>query len=930
MATNSLSMKIRGARTHNLQNLSVDIPLNSFVVVTGRSGSGKSSLAIDTIFAEGQRQYIECLSLYARNFFPISSMIDVDEIQGLQPTVCISQNQRSHNPRSTVGTITEVYDHLRLLWSKIGKAKCPGCGKPVSPMSLDQICAAIRALESGSKAMILAPVVRGRKGKQKETFEKIRKERLVRVRIDGQLHDIEQLPDISATSTHHIEAVTDRIIIREGNENRLMESVRLAAELAGGLVLVSSKAPDSENEWVETLFSSHAGCPDCNLEVPVLEPRLFSFNSPYGACQACNGVGKLESFVVSRVIPDRKRSISSSAIAIWQKRAGEKKNLRALKPILDDIRFDTEQPLSEMSDDSWARFLNENSKEIPGLITLLEKQYTTCVDDDDRDWLEQFRGQEICPTCRGSRLNQNANSVYLNHVTISELASQSIAESMKFLDELSLTSQEALIAEQIVPAMKNRLSYLLDVGLDYLSLNRPADTLSGGELQRVRLASAIGSGLTGTCYVLDEPSAGMHERDTERLIRSLRNLQARGNSLVVVEHDSSLMREADYIIDLGPGAGSEGGHIVAEGTYEQILEHRESLTAAYLSGREKVTAPPWTGSNSRKSIRLCGARGFNLKSIDVEFPLGKLICVTGVSGSGKSSLINSTLRPAIAQHLGLLSSEPEAFDSIEGLEAIEKMVSVDPSAISRSSRGCAATHTGIMDDVRKIFAATKLARQRGYTASRFSFNSTSGRCSECAGHGSKKIAMRFMADVNVPCEACHGARYNQPTLSVTFRNQSIADVLESSVDDALQTFDAFDGLRAKLHCLQKVGLGYLKLGQPSPTLSGGESQRIKLATALASPGRGGAIYLLDEPTCGLHSHDVQLITNVLAEIVQNGNTVIVIEHNLDLIRNADQIIDLGPDAGQHGGEVVVAGNLQDVMDCERSETGKALRKQIKC
>ena len=919
-------MRIEGARTHNLKNLSLDIPLNSFVVVTGKSGSGKSSLAIDTIFAEGQRQYVESLSLYARNFFPVSSTIDVDSISGLQPTVCIAQNRGSANPRSTVGTLTEVYDSLRLLMAKIGRANCPGCGKPVSPLSRHQICDAILTLPEGCKAMILAPLIRGRKGKHTAVFEEIRKQRLVRVRIDGKLHDIEELPDLSSKTVHDVEAVTDRIIIREGIEERLMEAVELAISMSGGMVLLCRKKEDDDgDQWEDSLYSSRAGCSDCGIEVPVLEPRLFSFNSPYGACAACNGLGRLESFSVPRIIPDRDKTLADGAVTIWHDRPGEKKKLKSLQPILDHLGIKTNQSLDSLSAKAFEQLIVCDSKDTPGLLLLLEKQYSTCVDEDDFDWMHQFRGSVICQSCAGSRLNERANSVLIAGKSAGQLSQLQISELHSFLDSLELNEDDTQIAEQILPGMKTRLSYLIEVGLQYLTLNRSSDSLSGGELQRVRLATAIGSGLSGTCYVLDEPTVGMHERDTQRLIRSLRNLQGRGNSLIVVEHEEALMRQADHIVDLGPGAGAGGGAIVAAGDCDQLMKSESSLTGAFLSGREQVTVPSSNDRSNHGVIRLTGASGFNLKSVDAEFPLGKLICVSGVSGSGKSTLVNGTLAPAIRQHLDLLTDEPLPFDAISGLDSIQKLVRVDQRAISRSSRGCAATYTGILEDIRKIYGATKTARMKGYSASRFSFNSRSGRCSECKGHGVKKVSMRFMADMSVPCVSCHGERYNDATLTVKFRNHSIADVLKMSVDQAVDHFKAFDRLHAKLLCLQQVGLGYLALGQPSTTLSGGEAQRIKLSVALAARSDGGTIYLLDEPTTGLHVHDVQLIMNVLSGIVDRGNTVIVIEHNLDVIRCADWIIDLGPDAGEQGGEIVVAGSLQDVMACAESETGKALR-----
>ncbi len=919
-------MQVIGARTHNLKNINVDIPRNSFVVITGKSGSGKSSLAVDTVFAEGQRQYIESLSLYARQFFDQSSVTDVDHIEGLQPTICISQNRGTANPRSTVGTLTEIYDFLRLLMARVGTIRCSQCEHPVTPQTIDQICDSIRSLPSNSKVMVLAPIVAGRKGRHADIFEKIRKERLVRVRVDGQLHDIDNVPVLAIRQKHDIQAVTDRLIVRTGIEIRLRESIELAIRLSDGTVQVSYRESDTA-EWQERLFSTKFACASCGTSAAEIEPRTFSFNSPFGACQSCDGIGQLESFEIERVIPDRSRSLDQGAIAVWSQlpKTDRDKRLKLVQPVLESLSFSSSQPVQKMNQDAWSTFLHSSDKGRPGLLAVLNRELSVCVDEDEREQLESFRGQIQCTSCHGTRLNPAANSVFLHDHSISQSCALPLNDAFCFFDSISFAAVQQEIAEPILVEIKHRLTYLLQVGLDYLTISRPANTLSGGELQRVRLASAIGSGLAGACYVLDEPSMGLHPRDNDRLIAAIRGLQAKGNSLIVVEHDEAIIRSADHIIDIGPDAGNNGGYVVAQGTCHDIEIETKSLTGKYLARRLQIDRHQRQQLLNVEKLSIRGARGLNLKSVDVDVPIGTLTCVTGVSGSGKSSLVYRTLAPAIKQRLGLVTVAPLEFESIDGVGQIGRLVEFDQRPISRTPRGCAATYTGVLDDIRKVFAATKTARQRGFTASRFSFNSKVGWCPTCEGHGLRRISMKFMSDVHVVCEACNGVRFNAATMQVRFREKTIADVLAMSVSEALLEFAAFQHVTQKLQCLADVGLGYLSIGQPSTTLSGGEAQRIRLATELAKTQSGHSLYLLDEPTTGLHFADVQMLLNVLSSLVENGNTVIVIEHNLDLIRNADWVIDLGPEGGQLGGQVIASGTPNQIAACAESHTGQSLR-----
>jgi excinuclease ABC subunit A len=856
-------ISVRGARTHNLQNVDVDIPRNRLVVITGVSGSGKSSLAFDTLLAEGQRQYIQSLSLYARQFFDQMERPDVDRIDGLQPTIAIDQRQGSPNPRSTVATITEIYDYLRLLMARVGDVACPNCSTPIAQQTPVEIEQTIRALPEQSRVMLLAPMVRGRRGTHREVIEAIQKAGFVRARVDGVVYPLDDIPPIVAQKTHDIEAVVDRVVIREAIDARLSESVRLALKHGNGVVLVVYQTPDAKSAagesasadgsgWQESLLNTRYACPNCGTSIGEIEPRTFSFNSPYGACPTCHGLGLI-------------LGATGSASAAPRETLAE--------PVAPETLTDATP----------------------------------------------------CPACNGSRLRPEARASRLNNLAIHEITALSVADAAEFFRKLKLGADRQKIAKPIVAEIKRRLEFLLRVGTDYLSLDRPADTLSGGELQRVRLATGIGSGLVGVLYLLDEPSIGLHPRDNDRLIGALRGLERQGNTVVVVEHDEALMRESDYLIDIGPGAGNRGGHIVAHGTPASVADVEASLTGSYLSGRQSIPLP----AERRKPVKsrmlqLAGATSHNLQNVDVEIPLGLFVCVTGVSGSGKSSLVVDTLARALARKLNGAEAKPAPHQSLRGVSQLDRLVEVDQSPIGRTPRSNAATYTGVWDDVRRVFAGTKQARQRGFGLGRFSFNTKGGRCEECEGQGVRRIAMNFLPDLEVPCPVCHGARFNQQTLAIRYRGKSIADVLAMSVDEAVEFFENFESIRRLVATLADVGLGYLTLGQPSTTLSGGEAQRIKLATELGRPSSGHTLYILDEPTTGLHSDDIRRLLGVLNRLVDAGNTVLVIEHNLDVIKTADWVIDLGPEGGAGGGRIVVAGTPEEVAACAESHTGRFL------
>jgi len=929
------SIRIRGARMHNLQNVDIDLPRDKLVVVTGPSGSGKSSLAFDTLYAEGQRQYIESLSIYARQFLHQLERPDVDLIEGLQPTISIDQRSGSHNPRSTVATVTEIYDYLRLLYARLGEPICYQCGEPIRQQSPEQILDDLLALAEGTRIMIMAPLVRGRKGQHKDVLSAVRKAGFVRVRIDGQIVDVEHPPELVRQKTHHIEAVVDRVVIRESVRNRLAESINLAIRHGDGLVLATyeEKTP-AESIWHDELFSTQYACPNCKISYEELEPRTFSFNSPYGACPECEGLGAREAFDPELVVPDAELSLSAGAIVPWK--GATATTLRKLKSQLREftskagLRWNT--PLSNLKPKAYRQLLDGDGKQFAGVLAMLEKEFDATTSDTKRQRLATFRGKIVCAQCGGSRLRAEARSVQIGDRAIHEITAMTVAEAGAFFDRLEfdtvtwIDTDDRPIAQPITSEIGTRLAFLNKVGLDYLTLDRPAATLSGGELQRVRLASGLGSGLVGVCYVLDEPTIGLHPRDNRRLIEALRDLQTLGNTVVVVEHDESVMRQADWLIDLGPGAGRHGGRIVAQGTPEQINALTDSITGDYLAGRVKIPIPKQRRRTAKsRSITIEGVATNNLKDVAVRFPLSALVCVTGVSGSGKSSLLNETLARALVRRLGGIAAKPGPHTSLRGTSQIDKVVQVDQSPIGRTPRSNPATYTGLFDEVRKIFTNTRDARRRGYKAGRFSFNVKGGRCEECQGQGQQKIEMNFLPDLYVPCPVCEGRRFNHQTLQIRYRDQSIADVLDMQIDDAVDFFENFPMIARLLGSLQEVGLGYLTLGQPSTTLSGGEAQRIKLAAELGRVGTGKTVYILDEPTTGLHFDDVRRLLVVLGRLVDLGNTVIVIEHNLDVIKTADWLIDLGPEGGRQGGQVVATGTPEQVAEVEGNHTGRFLR-----
>ncbi len=925
-------IRVRGARVHNLQGIDVDIPRDRLVVITGPSGSGKSSLALDTLYAEGQRQYIETLSVYARQFLHQLERPDVDLLEGLPPTISIDQRAGGPNPRSTVGTVTEVYDYLRLLYARLGQPTCPQCRQPIRQQSPEQIVDQLLALPEGTRVMILAPMVRGRKGQHKDVFESIRKAGLVRARVDGQLIDVSQPPELVKQKTHNIEAVVDRIVIRQGIRPRIAESVNLAVRHGAGAVIITFEERSAEgSQWRDQLLSTQYACPNCQIGFEELEPRTFSFNSPYGACRECDGLGTTAVFDPDLVIPDRRLSLAQGAVAPWRRDgpAAQEQRKMALRGFMRANGFDWETPLGKLKSDVYEQLLYGDGKRFSGIIELLNRQYNSAATEAKRQHLQSFQRKLPCPVCGGARLRPEAMAVLLHGRPIHHLADSTIGELKTWFSELKFPDQQQAIAKPIVAEILARLAFLEQVGLQYLTLNRPADSLSGGELQRVRLAAGLGSGLVGVCYILDEPSVGLHPRDNQRLIDALRRLQSAGNSVLVVEHDETIMRQADWLIDLGPGAGRSGGHIVAQGTPEVVAANPASLTGRYLSGREQIPVPAKRRRVAKsRAIVLEGVRTNNLKNISVSFPLSVFVCVTGVSGSGKSSLVIETLAPALMRAFGGAAPAPGPYESLRGAKQIDKIVQIDQTPIGRTPRSNPATYCGAFDEIRKIFAATRDARRRGYKAGRFSFNIRGGRCEACQGHGQQRIEMNFLPDLYVPCPVCHGKRFNRQTLAVRYRDRSIADVLDMSVDEAVDFFANFPTLWRLLHSLQDVGLGYMALGQPSTTLSGGEAQRVKLAAELGRLETGKTLYILDEPTTGLHFEDVKRLLGVLNRLVDRGNTVVVIEHNLDVIKSADWIIDLGPEGGDQGGYVVAVGPPEHLASLPDNHTGNALRRLL--
>ncbi|MCA9732441.1 MAG: excinuclease ABC subunit UvrA [Deferribacteres bacterium] len=932
---------IKGAREHNLKNLDLEIPRNKLVVITGLSGSGKSSLAFDTIYAEGQRRYVESLSAYARQFLGLMEKPDLDYIEGLSPAISIEQKTSSRNPRSTVGTVTEIYDYLRLLFARIGIPHCPSCGKKIERQTVQQIVDAVLDLPENAKFQVLAPVVRGRKGEYKDLFQKARKDGFVRVRVDGTVHDLATEIKLDKNLKHNIEIVVDRLVVNSTIKNRLTDSVETALHLAEGLVLIDVINGE------ELLFSEHFACNDCNFSMEELAPRMFSFNSPYGACPACNGLGTKMEVDPELVVSNPHRSLADGALDVW----GEKRDgwyFTQLKSVAEEYGFSLDQPWQELSSKQQEIVLyGSGGKELlfnyergdgkvnaqftgkyEGVINNLERRYKQTDSNYIRNWIEGFMNIRPCPACSGARLRKEVLAVLVHGKSIDDVTRMSIRESDTFFHELDLSEREQSIVYQIMKEIRERLSFLVNVGLDYITLDRTASTLSGGEAQRIRLATQIGSQLVGVLYILDEPSIGLHQRDNSRLIKTLTHLRNLGNTVIVVEHDSDTMEAADWLIDLGPRAGIHGGKIVAEGPPELVKKNKNSLTGAYLEGRIFIRTPEKRRPGKKQYLRISGARGNNLKNVEVTFPLGTLTVITGVSGSGKSTLINETLYPALARRIMHSKKTPLSHDELTGLEFIDKVIDIDQSPIGRTPRSNPATYTNTFTPIREIFAQTTEAKIRGYKAGRFSFNVKGGRCESCQGDGLIKIEMHFLPDVYVTCDTCKGKRYNRETLEIKYRGKTISEVLDMTVEEALEFFTNHTVVRRRLQTLFDVGLGYIHLGQQATTLSGGEAQRVKLATELSKLATGRTIYILDEPTTGLHFDDIKMLLTVLNRLVDKGNTVIVIEHNLDVIKTADWIIDLGPEGGNGGGRIIAQGTPEQVAASKTSYTGDYLKREL--
>ena len=931
---------IKGAKENNLKNVSLEIPRNKFIVFTGLSGSGKSSLAFDTIYAEGQRRYVESLSSYARQFLGQMDKPDVEYIEGLSPSISIDQKTTSKNPRSTVGTVTEIYDYLRLLYARIGTPYCYKCGKEISSQTVDQMVDKIMELDERTRLQILAPVIRGKKGEHVKVLEKIKKEGFIRVIIDGENYEISDEIKLEKNKNHTIEVVVDRIIVKEGIEGRLADSLETALKLADGLTIV-----DLMGEG-RLIFSQKLACPDCNISMEELEPRMFSFNSPFGMCPTCNGLGFYKEIDPDLVIPNKDLSIEEGGIAphstsaegtyyyeIFKKLAEDhdfslnKPLKEAPKKFLDELLYGTDRILS-FTFNSHFDGIRDFKGTFEGIIPNLERRYRSTNSNAMRDRIDGFMAESPCPKCHGKRLRDEVLAVRINGLNIIEATDLSITKAIEFFSNLKLTEKEELIGEQILKEINERLKFLEDVGLGYLTLSRMAGTLSGGESQRIRLATQIGSSLVGVVYVLDEPSIGLHQRDNNKLLKALRDLTDLGNTLIVVEHDEDTMYMADHIVDIGPGAGIHGGYIVGEGTVEDIKNNENSITGKYLSHRLKIEVPDTRRKPNGNWVEIIGAKENNLKAIDVKIPLGVFTAVTGVSGSGKSSLVNEILYKSLAQKLNNARIRPGKHDDIKGLEHLDKVIAIDQSPIGRTPRSNPATYTGVFDYIRDVFAMTNEAKMRGYKKGRFSFNVKGGRCEACKGDGILKVEMHFLPDVYVPCEVCKGKRYNRETLQVKYKGKTISDVLQMTVEEGLEFFENIPRIKRKLQTLFDVGLGYIKIGQSSTELSGGEAQRVKLATELSKRSTGKTIYILDEPTTGLHSADIHKLIKVLNQLVEGGNTVIVIEHNLDVIKTADYIIDLGPEGGDNGGTIVAVGTPEEVSKNEKSYTGQFLKKML--
>ncbi len=933
------SISIRGARTHNLRDIDLELPRERLIVITGVSGSGKSSLAFDTLFAEGQRRYVESLSTYARQFLSMMEKPDVDQIEGLSPAISIEQKSTSHNPRSTVGTITEIYDYLRLLFARAGEPRCPEHGATLAAQTISQMVDQVLERPEGEKLMLLAPIVRGRKGEHHKLLESMRAQGYLRARINGEIHDLDALPTLDPKRKHHIEIVIDRFKVREDLRSRLAESFETATELADGLALIAWM---DEPERAPLVFSARYACPVCGYALRELEPRLFSFNNPAGACPTCDGLGVHQYFDPERVVSQPELSLAGGAVRGWDRRNAWYFSL--LNSLAAHYGFDVEAPWEDLAAEVRAVVLHGSGAEkIPlstpsangtlrtdnrvfeGVIPNLERRYRETDSAAVREELGRYLAEQPCPDCHGTRLNAAARHVFVNGLALPEITGMSVAQAQAFFADLRLPGRFAQIAEKIVREIAARVGFLIDVGLDYLTLDRAADTLSGGEAQRIRLASQIGSALVGVMYILDEPSIGLHQRDNARLLNTLCNLRDLGNTVIVVEHDEDAIRQADHVVDIGPGAGRHGGRIVATGTPTDIIQNPESLTGAYLSGTRRIEIPAHRHSpDPEREIRVLGARGNNLRGGDFAFPLGLFTCVTGVSGSGKSTLVNNTLYPAIASALHGGRHAIATHDRILGMDQIDKVVDIDQSPIGRTPRSNPATYTGLFTPIRELFAATNEARSRGYKPGRFSFNVRGGRCEACQGDGVIKVEMHFLPDVFVPCDVCRGQRYNRETLEVRYKGKNIHEVLEMTVEEALEFFQPVPVIHRKLEMLMEVGLSYIQLGQNATTLSGGEAQRIKLARELSKRDTGRTLYILDEPTTGLHFEDIAQLLRVLHRLRDHGNTIVVIEHNLDVIKTADWILDIGPEGGSGGGELLIAGTPETVADAPQSHTGRFL------
>ncbi|MDX6512893.1 MAG: excinuclease subunit [Gaiellaceae bacterium] len=930
---------VHGAREHNLKDLTVRLPRNALICITGLSGSGKSSLAFDTIYAEGQRRYVESLSAYARQFLQMMEKPDVDSIEGLSPAISIDQKTTSRNPRSTVGTVTEIYDYLRLLYARIGRPHCPICGKPIAGQSQESIVDQILQLPEGTRFTVNAPVVRDRKGEFKDVFEELRADGFTRVKVDGETYLVEEVPELDKKFKHTIDVVVDRLVMKQDLRTRLAQSVETAAQLAEGLVAIDIV------DGAEMLFSENFACPDHGVSLPELEPRIFSFNSPHGACPRCTGLGSQQEVDPDMLVPDSSLSIDDGALVPWT--VGNSSFYESvIQAIADRYEVPTSKPWSELSEEQQNLFLYGTDGDrvyvqyrnrmgrrrsymlaFEGIVSSLQRRYRETDSAQQRERIEEYMSFRPCPVCKGARLKPEVLAVTVGAKSIHELTKLSVTRALAFLDDLTLTPTEELIGARIVKEIRQRLTFLDNVGVGYLQLDRAAATLSGGEAQRLRLATQIGSQLVGVLYILDEPSIGLHQRDNDKLIVTLQRLRDIGNTVLVVEHDEQMMRSADWLVDMGPGAGEHGGHVVAEGTAAQVERKKGSVTGAYLSGRRAIAVPE-RRTEDRGSFTVRGATQHNLKGIDVEIPVGKFVCVTGVSGSGKSTLVNEIVYKALANKLQRVRIKPGEHEGVDGIDVFDKVIEIDQRPIGRTPRSNPATYTDLFTHIRELYSLTPEAKVRGYKPGRFSFNVRGGRCETCKGDGTIKIEMHFLPDVYVPCETCHGRRYNRETLEVRFKGKSIADVLEMSVEEALRFFSKIPKLRRRLQTLHDVGLDYIKLGQPATTLSGGEAQRVKLAAELCKVATGRTLYILDEPTTGLHFADIEKLLEVLQRLVDNGNSMLVIEHNLDVIKQADWLVDLGPEGGEAGGEIVAVGTPEQVAEVEGSFTGQFLRAML--